>query len=778
LSVTIRRFFWRREIALRIAAVALFACLGCGPGDPVTQAKDYLDQGRVRAAIEVLEPVVRQERDNFDAQFYYGLALTLSGEAGPAEWSLRRAMKDPAHREEAARMIVGNAMRGSNPLEAVNILSDMIEDEPDNIELLLARASAYAKTRVNLDDALADVERVRELDPTNLDVYRPEILGYLAAVMTEEAAASLAALGKRLKEAPSTEALDSWYCTTMALFAMESEEKELARERFDACAEAHPANTSVVLAATDFFFQEKEIVRAIEILENAIGLYKGRRDSGFPQRLAGILISEGRIDEAEKLLQNATLSENLRTSLSYSLQLASLYESQGRFEDAEEELEVVVELTESLGMPAAAYEFRVADLAIRSGYLDRALAVARGLEHPPFRLMIEARVAQEREEHARAISLYKEVARTWPDNEFARYHAARSAEQIGDFEAAIELYRHATRISVETTNAMTRIALLLYASGRSTEALEVLSVQEQRSPLDEAGELLKLELLVIEGRIKRIPAYLSRLPASDAMGIAPRLARVFRGLRLNGQSALALELLDRVDRSVFTQPGGELALEELTRFLGAGSQAEAFEHVTSILDGVAAEHPESAGLQGVRALLAEQRGDRPEAVASAYVAALELDPDLPMALLGRARGLVGENARLSMEEGKRALEADSVDTQRVTELAVLLMQAGANKEALELCTLVLKRTPYDGVAAQTLANARLVAGDHSDRTLDLARRAARFARSERSMTLLRDTYSARGQQNMADEITERLNKQKKRVGTEADPASSESADAA
>jgi hypothetical protein len=94
LFVTNRRFFWRRETALLIAAIALLACLGCGPGDPVTQAKDYLDQGRLRAAIEVLEPVVRQERDNLDAQYYYGLALTLSGEAGPAEWSLRRAMKD------------------------------------------------------------------------------------------------------------------------------------------------------------------------------------------------------------------------------------------------------------------------------------------------------------------------------------------------------------------------------------------------------------------------------------------------------------------------------------------------------------------------------------------------------------------------------------------------------------------------------------------------------------------------------------------------------------
>jgi tetratricopeptide (TPR) repeat protein len=772
LSITIRSSFCRLEIGPRIVVAALFACLGCGPSDPVEEAKDYIDQGRIRMAIEVLEPVVRKQRDNFDAQFYYGLALTMSGEAGPAEWSLRRAMKDPEHREAAARMIVGNAMQGNNPAEAVKILTDLIEAEPDSIELLLARASAYAKTRVNLDEALADVARVRELDPSNLIAYRAEILSYLSAVKTEEAAASLEALGKRLEAEPNQGPIASWYCTTMALFAMESGEKELAHERFEACLEASPADISVVQAATDFFQQEKETARTIEVFENAMALYEGRGDPGFAQKLASILVAEGRLEEGEKLLREAANSENLRTSLNYTLQLSRLYESQGRFEDALAEFELVVDLTDSLGMPTQTNEFRLADLAIRAGRLDRALAVASGLEHPPFRLMIEARVAQERDEHAKAISLYKEVSRLWPDNEFARYHAARSAEQIGDFEAAIELYRHATRISVETTNAMTRIALLLYASDRPGEALEVLRIQQQRSPLDKAGELLKAELIIIEGGVDQIPAYLSRIPSSDSIGVAPRLARIFRGLRQKGQSAAAIELLARVDRNVFAEPGADRALEELARVLAAGSEDQALDSVVSILDGVEAQRPDSAGVQGVRGLLAEVRGERPETIAAAYAAALELDPDLPMALLGRARGLVGEDVRRSMADGMRALDADSVDTERVTELAVLLMQAGANDEALQLCRLVLKRTPYDGIAAQTLASARLASGDHSDRTLDLARRAARFARSERSMMLLRDTYAARGQQDQADKITERLNQ--KMQSTEPEPASTES----
>jgi tetratricopeptide (TPR) repeat protein len=771
LSVTIRSFFCRREIGPRIVVAALFVCLGCGPSDPVEEAKAYIDQGRMRVAIELLEPVVRQERNNFDAQFYYGLALTLSGEAGLAEWSLRRAMKDPKHREAAARMIVGNAMQGNNPAEAVKVLTDLIADEPDSIELLLARAEAYAKTRVNLDDALADVERVRELDPGNLDAYRPEILGYLSSVMTEDAAAALAALGERLEEESNTERIASWYCVTMALFEMESGEKELARDRFDGCVEAHPADRSVVLAATDFFQQEKQSARAIEVLENAMAFDQGQGDPGLAQKLAVLLIGEGRIDEGEKLLRDGANSSNLLESLNYRVHLSRLYESLERLDDALEELEVVVELAENLGRPTQIFEFRLADLAIRAGHLNRALAVARDLEHAPFRLMIEARVAQEWEEHARAIMLYKEVSRLWPDNEFARYHAARSAEQIGSFETAMELYRHATRISPETTNAMTRIALLLDASGRPGEALEVLNIQQQRSPLDRAGELLKVELMVIERQLNRIPAYLSRIPPSDTIGIAPRLAHVFRGLRRKGQSAAAIELLDRVDPSVLAQPGADQALAELSRVLAADSDDQALDRVTAILDTLTAEHGESAGLWSVRGLLAEERVASPEAIASAYERAVELDPDLPMALLGRARSLVGVDAKRSMVDAVHALDGDWVDTERVTELAVLLMQAGASNEALDLCRLVLKRTPYDGIAAQMLARARLASGNHSERTLDLARRAARFARSERSVTLLRDTFAARGEKEKADEITEQLSRQKERVEREAEPAS-------
>jgi tetratricopeptide (TPR) repeat protein len=578
-------------------------------------------------------------------------------------------------------------------------------------------------------------------------------------VMTEEAAASLEALGQRLDEEAEPELLDSWYCTTMALFAMESQEKELARTRFDACVEAHPADVSVVVAATDFLIEEKDTDGAIAILERAIELYEGEGDSGLSPKLAELYVSLGRADEAEALLLEALESENLQTSLNYRHLLSQFYESRGQLDDALEQVEQAVGLMRELRAPTLSAEFNLADVAIRAGHIDRALEVAAGLDHPPFRLMIEARVAQEREEHAKAISLYEEAARLWPDNEFARYHAARSAEQLGDFDAAIELYRHTTRITFEATNATARIALLLHASNRSAEAFTLLRTQEARAGLGEIGELLKLEIMVMSNGVEGIPGYLTGLPKTDTIGISPRLARIFRALRLRGEPMKAFELASRVDPRVLVEPGGGRALEELARV--AQGQAEALDRVTSMLELAATLDPSSAELQAVRGFLAEQRGESSEAIAAAYAAALELDPNESLALLGRARGVVDDDPKESLALGRRALEADSVDTEQVTILALQLLNAGARTEALELCALVLVRTPYDGIAAQAMAKEALASGDHSDRTLDLARRAARFARSESSMTLLRDTFAARGDEAQADKITARIEMRKK-----------------
>jgi hypothetical protein len=46
--------------------------LGCDRADPVEEAQRYIRAGRAHAAIERLEPVVREQPENYDAHFSFG----------------------------------------------------------------------------------------------------------------------------------------------------------------------------------------------------------------------------------------------------------------------------------------------------------------------------------------------------------------------------------------------------------------------------------------------------------------------------------------------------------------------------------------------------------------------------------------------------------------------------------------------------------------------------------------------------------------------------------
>jgi tetratricopeptide (TPR) repeat protein len=674
-------------------------------------------------------------------------------------------MRDPSRYEQAGLLIATTALQENNPQEAVKILSEMIEADPENVDLLLARANAYAGTRVNVEEALADVERIRALDPDNLEAYRPEILAHLSAVQQEEAAAALDALGKRLESEEGPEGMEAWYCTTMALFAMESKERELARERFDACVEAHPADPSVALAASDFFRDARDLDRAIEITDRAQELFEGPGDSGLTGRRVELYVARGDVAGAESLLVEAAAVENPGMSLRYKLGLSEFYESLGRFDEAVGAYREAIALLDELGRPTGSARTVLADLLIQAGDLEGAAEVARGLAHPPFKHMVEARIAQERDEHRKAIELYAETARLWPDNEFVRYHAARSAEQIGDFEAAMELYRHAARISTESTNAISRIAVLLDASGHYQDALSHLLIQQQRAPLDEIGELLKVELMARSRGVDWLPAYLQAVPLTDSIGRPKRLASAMRGLRLRPEPDAVLVIARQVDARALGANGGGAVIEEVV--LAAEGRPEGLELAESMLGVASTVRPGSAELEAVRGLLARHRGEDEAAIEAAYAHALELDARLPAALLGLALLEVDSDPQKALDLGRRALEAKGVSSDRVASLALALMKSGADEQALELSELLIRHTPHEATAAELLARAALAAGDHSDRTLDLARRAARFGRTEASLVLLRDTYAARGETERARQVAERLEERKQGAGEPA-----------
>jgi len=732
----------RRQNRWLVFLLTLAMLAGCGTDLSADRAKTLIESGQIDEAIEMLRERIDQDPDDSEIQYLYGVALGLAGQISLAEWPLRKAMRDPEWTQSAGILVAQNAIQSQNAEAAIPPLDEILDRDPENVAALLLRASAYAATKVRIDEAIADVELIREIDPENVESFRPEILAYLAAARSEEAQEALETMGALIEESRPDDELHAWYCTTMAIFAQESRETAEAEERFETCLEEHPANLSTVAAALDFFDSQNRRQRSLEILERAIIETNPEKFVGLRSNLAFRLASMGRYEKSIELLRSGARAGSDLDAAKFASDLATLFDQLGRTEEALESYEDALRLTRSAGYENPLQDYSVADLAIRAGDLERAGEIAQSLTVPAFQEMILARVAQEQNHHEEALRRYDEAARLWPHNEYARYHAARSAEALGEFDRAIELYRHAMRISRETTNAANRIAILRIAEGDPVAAFELLQIHRSRTPLDAQGELLAMELGArlgdLAGLSNRIQQAIERRSAPPPLV----LASAFRGLRMRDAPDRALDLLPSIRPEVFAMTGGASALIEIARNAAALQQLD---RVAPLFEAAAQTQPEAGEWIAAQGYLRELQGREKEA-GEHYARALQTDSEQPEALLGLARITIKDDPSEAARLAQRALASavqDATRREQIEEVGVRIQEAGQTREALELFTALLDQVPHSGKAAAALASHRMLRGDHSDGTLDLARRAARFFRSHEAVALLEAVEATR-----------------------------------
>jgi len=725
-----------------MAVATATALLACGPSDPLESIRYQQAQGRVAATLEPLRDLLSERRGDAEVLFLYGRTLSATGQAALAEWSLREAMKDPDWVVPAGLQLAADATRGRNFPSAIEVATQVLEVDPENIDALLIRASAYTHSRIFHEEALLDVERVLELDPENIQVMEPRILALIGLERTDEIASAIEELGRKIDESALSGQVSGWHCATSAIFAWESEDRELAETRWANCLEAHPADPEVVLKALPFYDSFARYDRSIEVLRIAVELDPDARV--FRGALAARLRVSGLIDEAEQVLLDGTQRERLPVISAAWLDLAKHYQTVEDYSAAATAVGKAVEVVELIASPEPSLLFEYADALLIAGEYERSLGVADQMTYKPHQEMIRARVAQEKRDYAGALEHFESAFVLWPDNPFARYYAALAAEALGDFDLAIEQYRYSIRISPGATDARIRVARIHMAQDHPGEAIQLLRIRAHDQPLEPEGELLSLELWALTGRGQEVDKQLELIRADAPDYIGRAMASVARGLRARANPAAAVRALLRAGDLEPENLQYADALRILTQYSIEGNQGR--EEVEADLVAALAANPDAPEIREIAALRAELLGEPRQAVRKAYNAVLEVESQHARALegLGRLAAASGDHEE-ALSFFDRAAAAEPGAARPRVEASRALLALGRGEEARTRLDAVIDEHAFDADAARLLAELQLERQVVSDRTLDLAKRAVRFGGGAEALQLLARVEKARGE---------------------------------
>jgi len=740
-----------------LLAAALLAPLGCGPGKSLDAIRAQQERGQFDETIEPLRDLLREKPDDPEVNYLYARALIATQRPSLATWALRKAMEDPNWTVKAALQLANAALMGADYNEAVIAADKVLEKEPQNVEALLARANAFAYWRKDPDAALADAARVLELDPDSIDAMKPRILALLALERTEEARTAIAELGRRIEEIDAPEATRSWYCVTKAIFTEESGDIEGARKLWTGCLKDYPAVPDVVFSALNFYDGQGEFDHSIEVLRAALAA--DASSQSYRTALADRLRLSGDVAAGEALLVDATKSDDPDVSAVAWLELGRYRRNAMDPAGAAEAMGRAYELASKGGAVNPQLPFEYAEALLLSKQFDRALEIANVLTVPAHQAMIRARVEQERGNPKAALEHFNEAFRLWPDNPWARYYAARAAEQLGDFDRAMEEYRTSIRVDAGVTDARTRAATLLFAEGKSRFASQMLR-QPNEHPLELAGRLLSLRMTGRYSPADQVKDAQEQLEKGAAEDYPAEIAELARGVAEGSGGAKAgLAMLRKAKHLDFREPGDASALRRLVQL----SHESGERGTPAELKAALAKHPDSSAFEEIAGLDRELAGDT-EGAHAAYARAVELDPDNARALAGLGRLVRESDPAQAIGFFDRAATADPSDPEPELYAARAVAATGKVDEAARRLDALLSKHPLEAGAASLRATLDLDRGVATDETLERARRAARLGGGVDALELLGRVHEKRGEAEDAKRVAERAKALREKKG--------------
>ncbi len=740
-----RLFCARHGVGVLAAGLLVLALSACESAETLETIRNRQTDGDFLSTVEPLREMLAEGLNDAEVAYLYGRALMSTGQPSLATWPLREAMRDPEWLMPAGVQLAYAGLVTNDFNEVVDVTTRILEAHPDHTLALLLRAQAQAHWRKDPEAALADAERVFELEPDVLEAYEPLIIALLALDRREDADEALAEAGQRLEAVGAPASNMAWHCSTTAILAHEEGDPQRSRKVWRECLDQYPSDPTVVRNAVEFYDAMGEWQASLDAIRHAFSIAPEQRMLRIA--LADRLRWSGEPAEGERLMLEATEAEAPQLAAQGWIDLGQFRNAAGEHAAAAEALERAIELFRRVQEPPPRLMFQYADLLLASGQIDRALEAAEDVVVPAQRRLIRARVLQERGDAEAAIEEFDEALRLWPNNASARYYAAIAAEQLGDFDRALEEYRYSIRISPAATDARTRAAKLLIAQNQPQLAYQLLFLDIAKSPIEPEGELLSMYLMARVANPMQIQSALLELGARDPARLPVALVHAANGVAEAAGPGAALNLLRDAPGLDYRDPNSAPVLRAIVRFAHAANEQEVSE---GLVRAALAAHPEAAAFHEIHGLLLERSGAAPDFVRAGYSRAVQLDPHNAHALTGLGRLALLDDPTEALGYFDRAAAADPSSPTPKLAAARALLAIGRLEEAADRLNFLLDQHPFEAEAAAEVVSLDLSRDTISSRTLDRALRATGLGGGPAAHEQLSEVYNRLEQPEQAE----------------------------
>jgi predicted Zn-dependent protease len=710
--------------------VAALAC-GSDPEARLEEVRSQQELGDFAASIAPLRELLEASPDDPELNHLYGVALLGVGRPELAIWPLRKAAQEPDRAIEDGLLLSRALLRGGSAADAVQETLRVLELAPDRVDVARLLLQARLEARQN-EEALEAAALLLTLAPDDPEGLVGRLGAFLALDRAEEAEQALAAFGEAIEDLPDESPWHPRFCAGRATFTKEKGEPEAAEAAWEECLEAFPGDEVVVFTAMEFFTEQSNRARALEILR---GAHEAKPTHlGFVEALANRLAAAGQIEEAERLLRRAATRDGGKDPNAWLL-LVRYHERRDEVAQARDALAHGMRL---MGEAPVTLVAAYVDLLIRAGDLDEAEELIPQFEPSPvMQNMLRGRLLMARGQPAEALEVLDEGILLWPDHSVAHWLAGTASEQLGDFERAVREYGEAIRNDPGNRDAVLSLLRLLEALGLDEDALVVLSRARRAHPNDVEMLVQGIRIGHRAGKpqiVEQAARQLRALPGGRSL-----VAAEFAAIRAaHGGPSAGAEAI-RATRLDLTHPRSGPALGPLVEYLvAAGRSAEALEATQAAL----AAHPDEALFHELRGRALRGAGE-PDAAQGALQRALELEPERAPALaqlaaLAAERG--DPDAAIALYD--RAALADPEDASYAWDAIALLSATDDAAELERRLEALLLRHPTHAAAAALLAR-RLRERD-PERALALALRAVRLRGGPDALDTLGRIQLARG----------------------------------